>query len=66
MATMHLKAKGSSTVDNLVTLEYVGLETVRSAAKHVKFIPPVLNQYHRSTSLERFFCVVLGSLQLKY
>ena len=40
MAAMHLKAKGSGAVDNLVTLESVDIEAVRSAAKNVQFTPP--------------------------
>ena len=40
MAALHLKAKGSGAVDNLVTLESVDIEAVRSAAKNVQFTPP--------------------------
>ena len=40
IAAMGLKAKGSGAVDNLVTLESVDIEAVRSAAKNVQFTPP--------------------------
>ena len=40
MAALHLKAKGSGAVDNLVTLESVDIEAVRSVAKNVQFTPP--------------------------
>jgi len=40
MAALHLKAKGSGAVDNLVTLESVDIEAVRSASKNVQFTPP--------------------------
>ena len=40
MAALHLKAKGSGAVDNLVTLESVDIEAVRSVAKNLEFTPP--------------------------
>ena len=40
IAAMGLKAKGSGAVDNLVTLESVDIEEVRSVAKNVQFTPP--------------------------
>ena len=40
IAVMGLKAKGSGAVDNLVTLESVDIEEVRSVAKNVQFTPP--------------------------
>ena len=40
MAALHLKAKGSGAVDNLVTLESVDIGAVRSVAKNVQFTPP--------------------------
>ena len=40
MAALHLKAKGSGTTANLVTLESVDIEAVRSVAKNLQFTPP--------------------------
>ena len=40
LAAMGLKAKGSGTTANLVTLESVDIEAVRAAAKIVQFTPP--------------------------
>ena len=40
LAAMGLKAKGSGTTANLVTLESVDIEAVRAAAKNVQFTPP--------------------------
>ena len=40
IAAMGLKAKGSGAIDNLVTLESVNIEEVRSVAKNVQFTPP--------------------------
>ena len=40
LAAMGLKAKGSGAIDNLVTLESVDIEAVRSAAKNLQFTPP--------------------------
>ena len=40
LAAMGLKAKGSGTTANLVTLESVDIEAVRAAAKKVQFSPP--------------------------
>ena len=40
IAAIGLKAKGSGAVDNLVTLEAVDIEEVRSVAKNVQFTPP--------------------------
>ena len=40
MAALHLKAKGSGAIANLVTLESVDIEAVRSAAKNLQFTPP--------------------------
>ena len=37
---MGLKAKGSGTTANLVTLESVDIEAVRSVAKNLQFTPP--------------------------
>ena len=40
LAAMGLKAKGSGTTANLVTLESVDIEAVRSVAKNLQFTPP--------------------------
>ena len=40
LAAMGLKAKGSGTTANLVTLESVDIEAVRSIAKNLQFTPP--------------------------
>ena len=40
IAAIGLKAKGSGAVDNLVTLEAVDIEGVRSVAKNLQFTPP--------------------------
>ena len=37
---MGLKAKGSGAIANLVTLESVDIEAVRSVAKNLEFTPP--------------------------
>ena len=40
IASMTLTAKGSGAVDNLVTLESVDVEEIRSVAKGVQYTPP--------------------------
>ena len=40
IASMPLTAKGSGAVDNLVTLESVDIEEIRSVAKGVQYTPP--------------------------
>ena len=40
IASMTLTAKGSGAVDNLVTLESVDVEKIRSVAKGVQYTPP--------------------------
>ena len=40
IASMTLTAKGSGAVDNLVTLESVVVEEIRSVAKGVQYTPP--------------------------
>ena len=40
IASMTLTAKGSGAVDNLVTLESVDIEEIRSVAKGVQYTPP--------------------------
>ena len=40
IASMTLTAKGSGAVDNIVTLESVDVEEIRSVAKGVQYTPP--------------------------
>jgi uncharacterized protein with GYD domain len=40
IASMTLTAKGSGAVDNLVTLESIDVEEIRSVAKGVQYTPP--------------------------
>ena len=40
IASMTLTAKGSGAVDNIVTLESVDVEEIRSIAKGVQYTPP--------------------------
>ena len=40
VASMTLMARGSGAVDNVVTLESVDVEEIRSVAKGVKYTPP--------------------------
>ena len=40
IASMTLTAKGSGAVDNVVTLESIDVEEIRSVAKGVQYTPP--------------------------
>jgi uncharacterized protein with GYD domain len=40
VASMTLMARGSGAVDNVVTLESVDVEEIRSVAKGVQYTPP--------------------------